>query len=63
MKYSDLTSKTHSELAELAYNLKKSIYTLNIQKKLNQLTSTAQFRAHRRDLARIMMKLSEVKKK
>ncbi len=63
MKYADLTGKTQSELSDMAYNLKKGMYTLNMQKKLNQIVSTAQIRTHRRDLARVLMKLSEIKKK
>ncbi len=62
MKYRNLTAKTRSELSEMAYNLKKGMYTLNLQKKLNQLTNTTQIRTHRRDLARVLMKLAEVKK-
>lgn len=62
MKYTELTGKTHSELAEMAYNLKKSIYTLNVQKKLGQLSHTAQIRTQRRDLARVLMKLTGLQK-
>lgn len=63
MKYSELQNKTQSELAERAYTLKKGIYSLNVQKKLNQLTNTAQIRKNRRDLARVLMQLSAQKKK
>lgn len=62
MKYAELTGKTQSELAEMAYNLKKGIYTLNVQKKLGQLSHTAQIRSQRRDLARVVMKLTGLKK-
>jgi large subunit ribosomal protein L29 len=63
MKYSELQNKTQSELAEQAYTLKKGIYSLNMQKKLNQLTNTTQIRKNRRDLARVLMQLSAHKKK
>lgn len=62
MKYTELTTKTQSELAEMAYNLKKSIYTLNVQKKLGQLSHTAQIRCHRRDLARVLMRITGLQK-
>lgn len=63
MNYSELQGKTESELLDKAYTLKKAIYSLRIQKKLNQLTNTAQIRTHRRDLARVLMKLSQTKAK
>lgn len=61
MKYSDLISKTESELVDTAYNIKKSVYALRVQKKLNQLNNTASIRTNRRDLARVLMRLSELK--
>ena len=63
MKYSELLVKTESELGEMAYNLKKSLYTLNVQKKLGQLSNTAQIRLQKRDLSRVLMQLNNVKKK
>jgi len=63
VKYSDLQGKSESELQDQAYNLKKANYSLRIQKKLNQLTNTAQIRTNRRDLARVIMKLSQLKAK
>lgn len=62
MKYSEITTKTPSELLDIAYNLKKGMYALRVQKKLNQLSNTAQIRAHRKDLARVIMKLAEINK-
>lgn len=63
MKYSELQGKTESELLDKAYTLKKSNYSLRIQKKLNQLTNTAQIRTNRKDLAKVLMKLSQIKAK
>lgn len=62
MKYSEIKTKTASELLEMAYNIKKSMYALRVQKKLNQLTNTAPIRTNRKDLARVLMRLAETKR-
>ncbi len=62
MKYTEVKTKTESELLDIAYNLKKGMYALRVQKKLNQLNNTAQIRAHRKDLARVLMRLAETKR-
>ena len=62
MKYTEVKTKKESELLDIAYNLKKGMYALRVQKKLNQLNNTAQIRAHRKDLARVLMRLAETKR-
>jgi large subunit ribosomal protein L29 len=63
VKYSEIKIKTESELEELAYNMKKALFSLRVQQKLNQIQSTAEIRKNRRGLARVNMRLSEIKKK
>lgn len=63
MKYIELTGKTETELSDMAYSLKKSLYTLNMQKKFQQLSGTSQIRKNRKDLARVLMKLASTKNK
>ena len=54
-----------TRLTDLGYveKVKKGLYTFRVQKKMNQLTSTALIRAHRRDFARVSMKLAQIKQK
>lgn len=61
MKYSELTSKTPSELNTLYNELKKETFNLRVQKKFNQLTNTARMRVCRRDVARINTRMNELK--
>lgn len=62
MKYQELTTKTTSELYDSLIALKKELLGLRIQKSMAQLQNTAQIRKNRRNVARIMTHLGQLKK-
>lgn len=53
-KAEDLKGKTPDELAKMLEDLKKQQFNLRFQKSQGQLENTAQIRAIRRDVARVM---------
>lgn len=61
MKYQELTTKTTSELYDSLIALKKELLGLRIQKSMAQLQNTAQIRKNRRNVARIMTRLGQLK--
>ncbi|WP_032112429.1 50S ribosomal protein L29 [Candidatus Paracaedibacter symbiosus] len=61
MKYQELTTKTASELYDSLIALKKELLGLRIQKSMGQLQNTAQIRKNRKDVARIMTRLDQLK--
>lgn len=63
MNYQELSSKTVSDLYESLIGLKKELLGLRIQKSMAQLQNTAQIRKNRRNVARIMTRLNQLKRK
>lgn len=61
MKYQEVTTKTTSELYDSLIALKKELLGLRIQKSMAQLQNTAQIRKNRRNVARIMTRLGQLK--
>ena len=59
MKAAEIRQKTDDELAEQLTELKKEALNLRFQTSSGQLESTAQVRAVRRDIARIMTTQNE----
>lgn len=53
-KAEDLKGKTPDELAKMLEDLKKQQFNLRFQKSQGQLENTAQIRATRREIARVM---------
>lgn len=62
MKYSDIQPKTISELYTLYNDLKKESFNLRMQRKFNQVKNTSRFREIRRDIARLLMRIRDIKK-
>ena len=62
MKYGDITGKTISELFAVYNDLKKESFNLRVQRKFNQVTNTARFCELRRDIARLLTRMNELKK-
>lgn len=63
MQYKDILGKSQSEIYDTLYSIKKEQLGLRFQKSSDQMKDTAQIRRNRRDVARLMMRLSEVKNK
>lgn len=63
VNYQELSSKTVSDLYESLIGLKKELLGLRIQKSMAQLQNTAQIRKNRRNVARIMTRLNQLKRK
>ena len=62
MSYQELSGKTISELYDSLISLKKELLGLRIQKSMTQLQNTAQIRKSRKNVARIMTRLNQLKK-
>ena len=62
MIYQELSGKTVSELYDSLISLKKELLGLRIQKSMTQLQNTAQIRKSRKNVARIMTRLNQLKK-
>jgi large subunit ribosomal protein L29 len=62
MKYADIKAKTISELYTMYNDLKKEAFNLRVQRKFNQVSNTARFSELRRDVARLVMRITDVKK-
>lgn len=63
MRYKDILNKTQSEIYDTLYNLKKEQLGLRMQKSSGQIKDTAIIRRTRRDVARLVMRLGELKNK
>jgi large subunit ribosomal protein L29 len=61
MKFSDLSTKTVAELQVMLKEKKTELFTMKIKQKMMQLTSTADLRAIKKDIARINTALSAAK--
>lgn len=62
MKISELKGKTVDQLNDLLINLKKEAFNLRFQKVTGELENTSSIRRVRRDIARILTKMSQIKK-
>ncbi|MCB1555926.1 MAG: 50S ribosomal protein L29 [Alphaproteobacteria bacterium] len=61
MKAEELNTKTIDELKKLLLEMKKQQFNLRFQKSQGQLENTAQFRALRRDIARVKTFMAQKK--
>ena len=61
MKYSDVSEKSVAELQAMLKEKKTELFTMKIKQKMMQLTSTADLRAIKKDIARINTALSAAK--
>ena len=60
MTYSDLSTKTAVELAELLKEKKVLLFELKIKLKTMQLTNTSELRAAKKEIARIRTAITAV---
>jgi ribosomal protein L29 len=63
MKFSELLRKDAKELCELCTNLKRESMNLRIMQRLNQDSDTAAKKRCRRDIARVLTRLRQLKEK
>ena len=63
MKISELKGKTVDQLNDLLVNLKKEAFNLRFQKTTGELENTSQVRKVRRDVARVLTIMSQIKKR
>ena len=61
MKYTDLQGKDIAELQKLLKEKKLELFTLKVKLKTMQLTNTAELRAVRKDVARILTAINAAK--
>jgi large subunit ribosomal protein L29 len=62
MKYGEITGKTLSELFTVYNDLKKESFNLRVQRKFGEIKNTARFCELRRDVARLLTRINELKK-
>ncbi len=63
MKFSELTGKTISELYTFYNERKKEQFNLRVQRKFNQLENTARVRQTRREVAKLLTRINQIKAK
>ncbi len=63
MTMEELKGKTTDELHKLLADLKKEQFNLRFQKAAGELSATGRFRAIRKDVARIMTQLRNIRAK
>jgi len=61
MKYTDLEGKSVKELNDLLKEKKLEVFTLKVKLKTMQLTNTAELRAAKKDVARILTAINAAK--
>ena len=61
MKYTDLQEKDVAELQKLLKEKKLEVFTLKVKLKTMQLTNTAELRAAKKDVARILTAINAAK--
>ncbi len=61
MKYSDISEKSVAELQAMLKEKKTELFTMKIKQKMMQLTSTADLRAVKKDIARINTAITAAK--
>ena len=62
MKYEELLGKTIGQLYDMCHEKKKVQLSLRIQLKTQQLNNTSSIKKTRREIARILMRISELKR-
>jgi large subunit ribosomal protein L29 len=63
VKFSELTGKTISELYTAYNERKKEQFNLRVQRKFNQLENTARVRQARREVAKLLTRINQIKAK
>lgn len=63
MKFSELTGKTIRELYTFYNERKKEQFNLRVQRKFNQLENTARVRQTRREVAKLLTRINQIKAK
>jgi large subunit ribosomal protein L29 len=63
VKFSELTGKTISELYTFYNERKKEQFNLRVQRKFNQLENTARVRQTRREVAKLLTRINQIKAK
>jgi len=61
MKYTDLKDKSLDELNKLLKEKRLEVFTLKVKLKTMQLTNTAELRAAKKDVARILTAINAAK--
>ena len=61
-KTEDFKGKTADELQGMVADLKKELFNLRFQKAAGELSNTSRFRAAKREIARLLTQLRNVKK-
>ena len=61
MKYTDLQDKDVAELNKLLKEKKLEVFTLKVKLKTMQLTNTAELKAAKKDVARILTAINAAK--
>jgi len=61
MKYTDLKDKSIDELNKLLKEKRLEVFTLKVKLKTMQLTNTAELRAAKKDVARILTAINAAK--
>lgn len=62
MRYKELDGKTEKELQALIAEGRARIHSLKLSRGMNQLKDVREIREVRKDIARMMMKMSDLKK-
>ncbi len=62
MKYSEIKNNKKDSLFSTYADLKKELFNLRMQKAEGKLEKTSRFRDCRRDVARVLTRLSELKR-
>lgn len=62
MKYNELSKKSVTDLQEQEKALREDLFQLKIKHKTSQLEDKSKICSARRDVARVMTKLNELKK-
>lgn len=60
MKYKDLEKKTKDDIKGMLKKLREELFHLKIKNKTGQLEKKSQIQATRRDIARLMTKMTEL---
>ncbi len=63
MKYTDLQDKSLADLQKLLKEKKLEVFTLKVKLKTMQLTNTAELRAAKKDVARILTAINAAQPK
>ena len=61
MKYAELDNKTLKDLYQVVYDLKKDLLSIRFQRSAMQDVKTHEIRAKRKDIARVMTRIGQLK--